>query len=247
MISRLVLIFLAVILTGCTATYQPLKAKYGYVVIPKNGTYYIEYHGTDKVFVEESWVKAAEETCPDGFKTLSKWDETIHGSFKSPVAGQMVSLGTRDFLLLGRIKCNSPMKPNTELTNSAWTHLHQSQNDYVSSAYVAQKINMTHRQVRFMATASVAEAIDYFDWKFEEVLKSSVNGELTSKVWLKRDGALPIGFVMTYKGDCPVEMKVVPPMAMVLLGFNTSKVSNSILSATHGVFKVKPNCIKLGK
>lgn len=247
MISRLILIFLVATLAGCKATYQPLDSKYGYVVIPKEETYYIEYHGKDKVFVEESWTKAAEETCPGGFKTLSKEDETIHGSFQSPVAGQMVNLGTQDFLRLGRIQCDSPLKPKTKLTNEAWTQLNSPQNDYVSSAYVAQQINMTHGQLRFMATASVKEVFDYFDGKFGDAVASSVDGELTSKIWLKRDGALPTGFVMTYKGDCPVEMKIVPPTTMMILGVYTSKNPEPLFSATSGVYTVKPDCIRLEK
>ncbi|TLX45571.1 hypothetical protein C1E24_18450 [Pseudoalteromonas phenolica] len=239
---RLTSIFLITFLSGCTATYQPLTATYGYIVIPKEDTYYVEYHGKDKAFVDASWLKAAEETCPDGYKVISKNDETIHGSFKSPVAGQMVNLGTQDFLLSGQIKCNSIIEPKTQLTNTYWLQSKIVQENPLSSAYVAKQINMTHGQVRFLATAPALKIVDYLDWKFGEAVGDIQQGDVKTKIWVNRKGAIPVGYVLTFKENCAQKIKVVPPMAMLLTGFSSSKDAEVIRTADKMVYTINKDC-----
>ncbi|MDK2595615.1 hypothetical protein [Pseudoalteromonas obscura] len=230
-------------LVGCSATYQPLTGTYGYVVIPKNDIHHIEYHGTDKGFVENSWLQAANETCPSGFETLSKTEDVIRGTVKSPVAGQMVNLGTQDVILLGKIKCHVQEAGSSVLTDFAWKKSSAQQVDYFSHAYVAKKIEMRHDQVRFIGSAPTTKVIEYLDWKFGKSVAEVNDNGLKTKVWLNRNTVLASAVAVTYKDECPNVVKILPPFSVMLLGgANNSKNLEKVAVMSSGIYKAYPKC-----
>lgn len=235
---KIVPILILLVLAGCTSTYQPIKNRNGYVVIPNNDSYFIEYHGTDRNFVETSWVQAANETCPSGYKVLSQDEQIINGSFKSPVAGQMVNLGTQDFLQLGEIKCDTAEPPKTNLTELAWKRGNAQEGYLFSNAFIAKQISMKEGQVRFMSKASTAKLVDYFDWKFGDAVFS----ENEIKIWNNRATTIPNGIIVNSINDCPEKITIIPPALMLTIYMSKNKNYDELLALSKGTYSIKPIC-----
>jgi len=241
-------------LMGCQSTYKPLNDFSGYVVIPHNDAYYIEYHDLDEHFAQQSWLHTASKTCPKGYEILPR-KELDNGSEFIPEGTMMRSPYTNLKVLLGKIKCNNEDTPKSNLTDNAWSKsdyvgTDSEVTDYFSDAYVGMQIGLKPREIRFLKTASTAKVTEFLNDKIGKSDAYSVGNGISANVWLTGEQLFDVGVVVNYEDECPTNIKVVPQNAMfsiLILKEGKSEqpneaVSARVLRSSRDMFTINSEC-----
>jgi hypothetical protein len=223
---------------GCSSTFQRITNISGYAVIPNEDIYHIEYYAKEKLFTEDSWKKAAQKTCPNGYELLSKKDKTNHSTFKSPVGGILVNLGSHDFQVVGKIKCNIKEKTTILLVKTAW----KLGSDLYSHSYVGKEFGLRRDTIRRMNYVSLEQQIDNFDYLFGETFYQEEINNLTTQVRIHKKNHFPTVVIMKFDEECVTKIALLPPHISLLYYKKNPKDYISQVSTYNFSYTLTPEC-----
>jgi hypothetical protein len=141
--KKILLLLYCFLILGCTAAYRPYKHQEGYVVLPLSEKQFrIEYYSDNPNARKTNWHMAAKQLCAGEPVIESEQSETLWGTVRTPIAGQMVDLGTQSFIYYGVVTCRDSVSAAVERSPAQWQtfNLTNKTNNFVSAEYIARTL-----------------------------------------------------------------------------------------------------------
>ena len=217
------------LLVACTAAYRPYKSGQGYVVLPiSENKFRIEYYSNNQTAAASNWQFSANQVCPSGFNIVYEDIYTIHGTVRTPVAGQMVDLGTQSFIHYGLINCKDMPSASIEFTKSNWFSLskHTKNLEPVSDIYIAHTLNINRANLSSLSTLPALGASVYLKefWRKPPTQQIKADATLTS-VWpLGGNNWFPNRVLLVENRNCLVAVHILPPDLIISIFTKIQKV-----------------------
>lgn len=214
---------------ACTAAYRPYKSGQGYVVLPVGENQFrIEYYSNNPAAAANNWQLSANQVCPSGFNLVYEDKYTIHGTVRTPVAGQMVDLGSQNFIHYGLISCKDMPSISIELSEANWFSFsnHTKNIEPVSDIYIARTLNINRANLINLTKLPALGASVYLTefWRKPPTQQIKTDANLMS-VWpLESNSRISNSVLLVEKRDCLVSLDILPSNLMVSIFTKIQKI-----------------------
>jgi hypothetical protein len=204
------------LILGCTAAYRPYKHQQGYVVLPlAEKQFRIEYYSDNPNASKANWHTAAKQLCVGESIIESEQSETLWGTIRTPVAGQMVDLGVQRFIYYGVVTCRDSVSTAVEISPAQWQtfNLTNKTNDFVSDEYIARTLKILPARLLGLTQLPKNNASAFWSqhWSHKPRSQTTIgNRQLT--LWaLDGDNGLPNNLIMIETQGCLESVYILPP------------------------------------
>ena len=202
------------ILMACATPYRPFHNHQGYVILPfEKNKYRIEYYSNDQKAAETNWLLAANQICNNTPEIQYEDKYTIHGSVRTPVAGQMVDLGTQDFIHYGVVSCASLPVADLELIPAQWYTINsKTKNDEpVSNVYIVDTLKISSVKLFDLIKLPRVNASTHLTSLWHAPLGQTVQDGVRTSIWfLDGNGWAQNSVVLTEKDERLESIQIFP-------------------------------------
>jgi hypothetical protein len=218
--KKILLLLNCFLILGCTAAYRPYKHQQGYVALPLSEKQFrIEYYSDNPNASKANWHTAAKQLCVGESVIESEASETLWKTIRTPVAGQMVDLGSQSFIYYGEVTCRDSVSTSVEISPAQWQtfNLKNKTNNFVSDEYIARTLKIASSRLLGLTQLPKVNAGEFYSqhWNHKPRLQTTTgNRQLTS--WaLDGDNGLPNNLIMIETQGCLESLYILPPSFML--------------------------------
>jgi hypothetical protein len=218
--KKIILLLSCLSILGCTAAYRPYKHQEGYVVLPLGEKQFrIEYYSDNLNASKANWQTAAKQLCVGEPVIESEQSETLWGTIRTPVAGQMVDLGVQRFIYYGVVTCRDSVSTAVEISPAQWQtfNLTNKTNNFVSDEYIARTLKILPARLLGLTQLPKINASAFWSkhWSHKPRLQTTTgNRQLT--LWaLDGDNGLPNNLIIIETNGCLEFVFILPPSFML--------------------------------
>ncbi len=217
--KKILLLLSCFLILSCTAAYRPYKHQQGYVALPLSEKQFrIEYYSDNPNASKANWHTAAKQLCVGESVIESEASETLWKTIRTPVAGQMVDLGSQSFIYYGVVTCRDSVSTNVEMSPTQWQTFNpiNKTNNFVSDEYIARTLKILPARLLGLTQLPKIDASAFWSQHWSHKPRSqtpSGNRQLT--LWaLDGDNGLPNNLIIIETNGCLESVFILPPSYM---------------------------------
>ncbi len=218
--EKILLLLCCSLMLSCTAAYRPYKHQQGYVALPLSEKQFrIEYYSDNPNASKANWHTAAKQLCVGESVVESEASETLWKTIRTPVAGQMVDLGSQSFIYYGVVTCRDSVSSNVEISPAQWQtfNLKDKTNDFVSDEYIARTLKILPARLLGLTQLPKVNASTFWSQHWSHKPRSqATTGNRQLTLWaLDGDNGLPNNLIMIETNGCLESVFILPPSFML--------------------------------
>lgn len=205
-----------------------------------DNTYRIEYYSKGKKEAEENWRLAAQQLCPADFEILYQEKHTIHGSVRTPVAGQMMDIATEEYIHYGEIGCPTEPAQIVELTHSPWREFNHQTNAIkpVSIRFIAETFTIPINYLGPLDELPAKGAHEVLVKRYgKSMQQENINNQQVLLWSLGGNSWFPNNLVVSFHQESVRRVMILPPSILINVMSELAKKSGATSeSLTPGYF-----------
>lgn len=214
--KKILLLLNCFLILGCTAAYRPYKHQEGYVVLPLGEKQFrIEYYSDNPNASKANWYTAAKQLCVGESAIESEANQTLWKTIRTPVAGQMVDLGSQSFIYYGVVTCRDSVSTNVEMSPAQWQTFNpiNKTNNFVSDEYIVRTLKILPARLLGLTQLPKIDARAFWSQHWSHKPRSqTTTGNRQLTLWaLDGDNGLPNNLIIIETNGCLESVFILPP------------------------------------